>query len=219
MVEMGWVSVVGAMLVVATMTAIFQWGVKKRWLLTEAQGPENRKMAVGMILCMAAVAGAAFLFHQYGYGFWKQMKYFVILCGVLLAAYADQKERRIPNRFLLILCGIRVILLTAEIIAWPTLWSDFLTHALGGAVGSFLLMLAAWYLSRRSIGLGDVKLLTVTGSFLGFSLNYISLFLGLLFAAIYGVTRVLRKKIKIRDEIAFAPFLAAGIWAALLIGL
>ena len=119
----------------------------------------------------------------------------------------------------MILAILRLLILAGEIISYPLLWTDFMAHACGGAAGSFLLMMAAWFLSRKKIGLGDVKLLTVMGFYLGFSLNYIILFLSLIFAALWGVWNVWRKKMDVKDTVAFAPFITAGLFTALILGL
>ena len=80
-------------------------------------------------------------------------------------------------------------------------------------------MMAAWFISRKKLGLGDVKLLTITGLYLGFSLNYMVLFLSLVFAALWGVWNVWRKKMDVKDSVAFAPFITAGLFTALILGL
>ncbi|MDU5293932.1 A24 family peptidase [Eisenbergiella porci] len=162
---------------------------------------------------------AAFLFEYYGYSLWKKVRYDVLLCALPVLSLTDRKDRRIPNHFLVILAILRLLILAGEIISYPLLWTDFMAHACGGAAGSFLLMMAAWFLSRKKIGLGDVKLLTVMGFYLGFSLNYIILFLSLIFAALWGVWNVWRKKMDVKDTVAFAPFITAGLFTALILGL
>ena len=73
--------------------------------------------------------GAAFLFAYYGYSFWKRERYYILLCTLPVLALTDRMERRIPNRFLLILGILRIFILAGEIAAYPLLWTDFTAHA------------------------------------------------------------------------------------------
>lgn len=63
---------------------------------------------------------------------------------------------------------------------------------------------------REGMGLGDVKLLAMITAFLGFWPGILSLFVGTLGAAIYGVVMVLRGKAGPASKLAFGSFLAAG---------
>lgn len=162
--------------------------------------------------------GIAFWLKGYGYSSWKILRYLFILYALPVLAYIDGKDRKIPNRILGVLALLRCAILIGETMTYATLWKEVLFHTIAGGVGSFLLMMVAYYISRKAIGLGDVKLFTVMGFYLGFSLNYIVLFFSLIFAALYSVWSIFRKKLKAKDEIAFGPFVALGLWAALLLG-
>lgn len=213
MVKDNLISVSAAVLTAAVMAVI-----SIRELKREGISEEKKNIwlwAVGAMLYM----GAAFLFAYYGYSPWKRERYFILLCALPVLALTDRKDRRIPNRFLLILGILRMLILAGEIASYPLLWTDFAAHACGGAAGSFFLMMAAWFISRKKLGLGDVKLLTVMGFYLGFSLNYIVLFISLVFAALWGVWNVWKKKMDVKDSVAFAPFITAGLFAALILGL
>ena len=81
-----------------------------------------------------------------------------------------------------------------------------------------ILFLLAYVLSRKSIGLGDVKLAAVLGWYLGLSLIWWDLVAGLLLAGIYSVVQLARKKLSMKDSIPLVPFLAAGTILILLLG-
>lgn len=202
----------------AIFTAFLMVIISFRFFKEEGLRPEKRLIWLWAVAALLYI-GAAFLFYAYGYSLWKKERYYIMICALPVLAFSDMKRRRIPNRYLLILCVLRLFVLVGEITAYPHLWTDFLIHACGGAAGSFFLMTAAYFLSRKKIGLGDVKLLTVTGAYLGFSLNYIVLFLSLVFAALWGLWNIWRKKLDMKDSVAFAPFVTAGLLAALLLGL
>lgn len=179
----------------------------------------GRKAAAWWLMGVLMLITAALVFEKYGYSIWKKEKYYVLLCAAMGLGVIDQKEHKLPNRFLAVLAGARLILLAGEIATYPGLWIEFVQHVLFGVCASFLLMITAYYISRKAIGLGDVKLLTVTGGYLGFSLNYVMLFAALVLAAVCGLWKMARRKIAVKDSIAFGPFVAAGIWIVLLLGM
>ena len=78
--------------------------------------------------------------------------------------------------------------------------------------------LTAYVISRRAVGMGDVKLVAVIGTYLGFRVNYFVMLAALVLSAVYGGGMVLRKKKGMKDEIAFGPFVAVGTLMVLLIG-
>lgn len=186
--------------------------IRRREELTE------KKLWIGWTAGVLAIALAACLLKEYEYSFWKMERYIVLMSAMPVLSRTDRKEKKIPNRILGVLCIIFLLLLIGEITEYPSLWKAFIIHAGTGAIGSLFLMLAAYYISRRAIGMGDVKLLTVTGLYLGFSLNYVMLLCSLLFAAGYSLWNILKKRMKPRDEIAFAPFIATGVWLVILLG-
>lgn len=83
-----------------------------------------------------------------------------------------------------------------------------------GAVVGFALLAAigAWSFRRSGIdalGLGDAKLFGAAGAWLGWQ----ALPLVLLIASVGGIAFVmLRGRGRLRDAVAFGPFLAGGFW-------
>ena len=177
------------------------------------------KRGLAAAACLAGYLLLALLFEAYGYSLWKKERYLILLCAMYFLAAEDRRAHRIPNRWLLALCILRLILLAGEIFSWPGLWLEFLIHSFGGAFACLLLMLLAYFLSREKICLGDVKLLAVMGFYLGFALSYSVLLISLLLAAAWGIWNVWKKRVKMKDYIPFAPFLLAGLAAALGLGL
>jgi leader peptidase (prepilin peptidase)/N-methyltransferase len=87
--------------------------------------------------------------------------------------------------------------------------------------GAALILLAVRWLYKRlrgreGMGLGDVKLLALIAAFLGFTQSLLALFAGVLAAALYGLTLLLRRRATTTTRIPFGSFLAAGgLFAAL----
>ena len=113
--------------------------------------------------------------------------------------------------FLLLILGMD----TAPRVAW------IVDAVVGAAVPSFILWLAGWlYLRIRhkeGLGLGDVKLIAMVGSFLGFGGALYTLILGSIAGSVigYGYIRLTGKD-PASYELPFGTFLGA---AALIIGL
>jgi leader peptidase (prepilin peptidase)/N-methyltransferase len=79
---------------------------------------------------------------------------------------------------------------------------------------ALLLLLIRWVYKavrhREGMGLGDVKLLAMIAAFLGFWPAILSLFVGTLAAAIYGVVLLARGKAGAASKLAFGSFLCVG---------
>jgi leader peptidase (prepilin peptidase) / N-methyltransferase len=79
---------------------------------------------------------------------------------------------------------------------------------------ALLLMLIRWLYKavrhREGMGLGDVKLLAMIAAFLGFWPAILSLFVGTLAAALYGVLLVARGRAGAASKLAFGSFLCVG---------
>ena len=74
----------------------------------------------------------------------------------------------------------------------------------------------------RGMGGGDVKLGFLIGLFNGLPLNFLAIFLGFFFGAIYSLILVLLRKKSLKDTIAFGPFLILGsvtsfLWGQLIL--
>lgn len=66
-------------------------------------------------------------------------------------------------------------------------------------------------LHKESLGFGDVKLLVMTGIYLGFPNILISLFFGAIIATVFVFIGMAMRKITLVDRIPFGPFIALGI--------
>lgn len=144
---------------------------------------------------------------------------FVYLGVVMMAiAISDYKSRKIPNCWLLILMiGKLVFLAIAKLgqenASISSLFGkgDFLAMAIG-FVAATVVAAVSYFLSKRQLGMGDVKLLAILGAYLGMGVFFEVLSFALLFACIYGVALILLKKGTWKMELPFAPFLLLGLF-------
>ena len=86
-----------------------------------------------------------------------------------------------------------------------------LIGVLGGAGMLLVVSLLYTYVRKKQgLGLGDVKLLAVTGAFFGFHGAFYTIFVGSLLGSLLGVTLMLIGRGKWSSYIPFGPYLAAA---------
>lgn len=202
---------------VLCVVCIYDW--KK--VMQKEQTEKNimgKKMLVALCsIIMIISVLLSILFNRYGYGPLKSIKYCCLLWGLAPIAFRDWKTKTIPNRWLAYLIGIRLMLLVLEVLFYPdAVWDNLMFLILGTFISGGIMFLA-YVISRHEIGMGDVKLFMVTGMYLGLSLNYLLLLASLIFSAVYGCIKMMKKDLKSKDSIPFAPFVFMG--AIVILGL
>ena len=150
-----------------------------------------------------------------------------ILCFLLLGLAAmDAETMRLPDAFTLpgILLGIAYHAALPSRPGLGHLWAAGV--ALASAVGAALVVLAVrwgYYLLRgiEGMGIGDAKLLAMIAAWLGPALTFLTLFWGVLAAAIFGIASVAssrgRRKIS-STRLPFGSFLCAAALYAIFAG-
>lgn len=116
-----------------------------------------------------------------------------------------------------------VVLVLAAICAFvpsPVMWYDRLIgFAVGGGILYLIAVLAEKILKKEGMGGGDIKLLAVSGAFLGWQLMLLGLFLGSIVGAVVGIAAMASKKADgLAAKIPFAPWLSAGMLISLFFG-
>jgi leader peptidase (prepilin peptidase)/N-methyltransferase len=138
----------------------------------------------------------------------------------LLLGVVDVREHRLPNRVLLWGTALALLLLTGAALAAGR-WDDLGRGLLAGLACSGLLLAMA-LISPSGLGMGDVKLVGLTGLYLGW-LGWPSvvtgLFLGFLAQALLGLGLLLTRRTGLKSDLPFGPALLCGaLGAALLSG-
>lgn len=126
---------------------------------------------------------------------------------LLYAAFVDWRTNLVHDAVLLAiaLMGALFCLVTCQ---------PLLHWGLGLGLNTLVMgSLAA--LSRRSIGMGDVKLIIALGLFLGPFKSFYLLFHASWIAALAAVVGILLKRVNPHQEIPFIPFIAAGYLLAI----
>lgn len=194
--------------------AIFAgWYYLKRWELW------NRKVqAVFLMLSGVIFLGGGFLMEQYGYHPLKILRYWILMYGLLLLGIFDGDRKRIPNRALLLLLAVRTLFLFGECIMFKEIWMEIVVSACAGLGGGSGLLLLTAFFAKKGIGMGDVKLVGTAGYYLGFQVLMSDLIITMVLMLLVGAGGLLTKRISLKTELPFAPFLAAGTILTLLAG-
>lgn len=132
--------------------------------------------------------------------------YFIFVSLLIIGSFIDLDFLIIPD--IITLSGI-VIGLVGSL-----LYQGFLKSLLGALVGGGSLYLiaitATAVLKKEAMGMGDVKLLAMIGSFIGWQWALFTIFSSSLLGTIVGLILIALKKADIKGKIPFGPYLAMG---------
>lgn len=175
----------------------------------------NNQQRIGYWLIPALINGSMdiLLYLQYG---WSADFVLCALCTAVLLylSIVDWKTQYIPlecNLFIFILGLIRLIL-------QPGHW---LGQVIGLCSVSVVLLLVDWIGSKllnrdHVVGDGDIKLMAAAGLFLGWKLNIVAFMMGCIGGSIIHL--IIMKIGKGERQLAFGPYLAMGIYIAMICG-
>lgn len=178
----------------------------------------NRKRFLLIVLFWVIALPVTWLFSFYGYGPLKTVRYCLLLAFMFPIAREDARTKQISNRWLFYLYVIRIVIFILETVYYPSSFAGNLIFTISGGIICGGIMFIAYVLSRHAIGMGDVKLFMILGFYLGTRMTYMIMFAASVLAALYGVCHMAAKKIKMRDEIAFAPFIAIAVLIVTMMG-
>lgn len=135
----------------------------------------------------------------------------ILLSGCYAAALTDFLEKRVPNALVVGLAAAW-LLVTAPLFLVNS--SRAVELCLSGAAGflmAMVVMLVVYFVSRRGLGGGDVKLMSAAGLYLGYDGVLTALLYGSVLSAGIALILIVRKKMTVKDAIPLVPFLYAGI--------
>lgn len=133
---------------------------------------------------------------------------FVTVFFMLWLAATDFTGFKLPNNVILLWLVCRLFLMFASgIIEWNIMIPAM---SAAGAVVIGLLFLLMYYVSRRTLGGGDIKLSFVLGLSLMLENIFNAVFYGLIICTLFAGVCLLLKKLKRKDFLPLGPFLFAG---------
>ena len=133
---------------------------------------------------------------------------YVTVFFMLWLAAIDVKSFILPNKLLLAWLLCRAMLVMAGLFISGSVEVVINSVSGAGIIGLFFLL--TYYLSKRSLGGGDVKLSFVLGLSLTISMIFTAVFYGLIICALFSLIGLALKKLKRKDAIPLGPFLFVG---------
>ena len=94
--------------------------------------------------------------------------------------------------------------------------SEVINLILGGIIGFLIIGLIVF--TTKGMGEGDIEIAIICGLFIGIKNILLSLFLAIIIGGIVGIIIVTLNLKKLKDRIAFGPFIAIGVLISILYG-
>jgi len=137
----------------------------------------------------------------------------LFICGLIVIFFVDLEHQIIPDE---IVIPLSILFLVYFLMTNPQL---LITNYLITALISFLFLYFIFLLTKgKGMGFGDVKLAFLMGLVLGFPKIVVAFYLAFLTGAFVGVILILLSRAKLKQKIAFGPFLVFGTIFSLLWG-
>ncbi len=136
---------------------------------------------------------------------------FVILAAMMCFCMTDYWDRRIPNKGLLILIFLFVIIVgMTGIRNMDELFRNLPSMAFG-VLFTMISVGLTYLISHGNMGAGDVKLALIMGAYLTGRHIAGTILYGCTAAALFSIIQLIRKKLTKKDTLPFVPFLYLGL--------
>jgi leader peptidase (prepilin peptidase) / N-methyltransferase len=152
---------------------------------------------------------------------WLLIPYLVMVSGFIVGTFVDLEHRILPDEVTLggTVAGLIFSALIPQLHSTDSWISSLGQSGLGILVGGGMIYLMGlfgeWVFKKEAMGGGDVKLLAMIGSFLGWKYAVLTFFLAPFFGSIVGIIEKIRTK---DSTIAYGPYLVIGALASLFWG-
>lgn len=174
---------------------------------------------IDLAACLVIFPGTAFFVKGlYGESWLVLGKDWILLYMLYMIAVIDFRQKIIPNGMILWLFLLRAVLLFLECITMQNRITELLLSSVAGLALAAAMFFVARLVAKEGIGMGDVKLAGVLGFYLGMSVFISDMILTMGFLVITGLILLLLKKVRLRSELSFAPFVFAGTLITILLG-
>ena len=133
---------------------------------------------------------------------------FITIMAVL--SVCDYKKSIVPNRVILVSLGVWMLIVCVSIILHTSLGVALLGRSLIGGVIAGLIFLLCYFLSKKKLGAGDVKLAFVIGLYMTSERMFGGIFYGSILCCIFSIVQIIRKKLSLKSGVPMIPFLYMG---------
>ncbi|MEK6589367.1 MAG: prepilin peptidase [Nitrospinota bacterium] len=156
--------------------------------------------------------GVIYLFLYLNFHLSSKFFMYALLCpSLVIIAFIDIEHKIIPDT--ITLPGMVIGLTTSILLPHITVLNSLKGLLTGGGLFYFIAIL-----SRRGMGGGDIKLIAMIGSFLGWKMTLLTIFLGSLIGSLGGIILIILRKKGRKDTIPFGPFLSLGAILSIFFG-
>lgn len=133
--------------------------------------------------------------------------YTILINFLVLISYVDYKKKIISNKCIIVLFLIRFSLIVVEILFIKNRAYYIVTqYMLGAVVGGFIFLIPRFFV-KNSVGMGDIKLVSVIGLYVGIDKIMTVIFVSLLMSLLYFFIMFMLKKYSREKLVAYAPFI------------
>lgn len=154
--------------------------------------------------------------------FWKfglSLQYlcaFLFVCSLIAITFIDLDHQIIPD--VISLPGIPIFFLAAVFVMNLRFFDAFLGFLIGGGILYSIAIVYELIMKREGMGGGDIKLLAMIGSFLGWQSLLFVLLISSFAGAFVGITIMIVKGQDMKYAVPFGPFLSLGAVTYLFFG-
>ena len=135
----------------------------------------------------------------------------LLLVFGFVAAVIDYREKRVPNQLVGAMLGAWILVIVPQLFLQTGIALFRLLSGAGGGFLGGLIFLIVYILSKKGLGGGDVKLMAVSGLYLGLDGVMPAMLYGSILAAAVGGGLILMKRLTAKDTIPLVPFLYVGM--------
>lgn len=175
-----------------------------------------------MVVCLFAslLSGTAMiLFIGYDYSVIRAVSLVILLSSLLVISKIDMLHKVIPNKILIALLLVKVLVMFVELCLYKESFAVLVMKALLGVFYGTVVFIVIRLFSKKSIGMGDIKLFAIIGLYIGNGSIIPALFVSSFIALIYGTIMLAKKAISKKDTMSFGPFIAAGTIIVMILGI
>ena len=194
-------------------------GVAIAWL-AKKDGVRLIKRNIRYTILLSAICAFAFTVAlRHGFMYEKIpsefISCFITVFFMTWLATTDFIEFKLPNNILLawLVCRLFLMFLSG-ILDWSML---VIMQSAAGSIVIGLLFLLMYYVSKRTLGGGDIKLSFVLGLSLTLANIFNAVFFGLVICTLFAGVCLMIKKLKRKDFLPLGPFLFIGTLVAYLL--
>lgn len=138
--------------------------------------------------------------------------YIIVSLFLILIFFYDLKYLQIPEIFSL--PAIALVFVVGIFLSEPGLYS----MVIGGAIGGLFFGFQFWISKEKWLGFGDVQIGILMGLLLGWQMLLLGLFITYIIGSIISLILMSFKKVGLKSQMPFAPFMIIGIFITIFFG-